>query len=457
MTVDLLRRVRTPLIAVTLLAGVPSVLALPTETTPPETQVRSRTVEVSIENGDMTVVVDGERIPADRLRKEPHGIVVLDAHGHPMEDVTIAVPGMAAKPMHIPGLHGNGQAEGNVMVFVGPDGEVQRLDGGLKDIKWNAAPPRAMLGIRMENAEKGVRVVDVLPGTPAAKAGLRTGDIILTSEKGILTTERLAEKLQSFKPGQTVGMWILRGDEKVELKVELVAWNPDLLGSPMEIEDDDLEFEFGDDLPMEIRGLIQRLLENGDGDGDMEIRIEVEHEEDGGHDGHDHHGEFEFHGDLHDHVMDALIPHLKAMHGEFEGRWPEIERELEARMESFSREWERHAENFAHEVESQFRSMHENGERFGRGVEEAMRRRAEEGEQFARRIGEALRRSEEQRRMLEERVARLEAMLERLTRDAGGRPPRDAAPPPQDRPAPPDRPRRRGGRGDAPATPTSDA
>jgi hypothetical protein len=452
MTVDLLRRVRTPLIAVALLAGVPSVLALATETTPPETQVRSRTVEVSIDNGDMTVVVDGERIPDDRLRKEPHGIVVLDAHGHPMEDVTIAVPGMAAKPMHIPGLHGNGQAEDNVKVFVGPDGQVQRLDGGLKDIKWNAAPPRAMLGIRMENAEKGVRVVDVLPGTPAAKAGLRTGDIILTSEKGILTTERLAEKLQSFKPGQTVGMWILRGDEKVELKVELVAWNPDLLGSPMEIEDEDLEFEFGDDLPMEIRGLIQRLLEHGDGDmGEMEIRIEVDHDDHDDvhwdHDDHDMLGDF----------MHALIPHLKAMHGGFEGRWPEIEHEVNERMESFAREWERHAEDFARQVESQFRSMHENGERLGRGIEDAMRRRAEEGEQFARRIGEALRRSEEQRRMLEERVARLEAMLERLTRDAGGRPPRDAAPPPQDRPAPPDRPRRRGGRGDAPATPTSDA
>jgi hypothetical protein len=331
------------------------------------------------------------------------------------------------------------------MVFVGPDGQVQRLEGGKKDVEWTAAPPRAMLGIRMEDSEWGVRVVEVLPGTPAAKAGLRNGDVILTAEDGILTTERLAAKLQSFKPGQTVGMLVLRGDEKIQLQVELAAWNPELLGSPMEIETEDIELEFGDDLPVEIRGLIQRLLEKGD--GEMEIRIEVDDEdEDDDHD--DHHGEHEFHGDLHGDFMNALIPHLKAMHGEFEGRWPEIERDINERMESFAREWERHAENFAREVESQFRSMHENGERFGRGVEDAMRRRAEEGEQFARRIGEALRRSEEQRRMLEERVARLEAMVERLTR-GGDRPQRDAAPP--------DRPRRRGGRGDAPATPTSDA
>ncbi len=444
MTTDRLHRVRTSLVAAALLAGVPSVLALGSEASPPEREVRSRTVEVSIENDDMRVVVDGERIPPDRLRREPHGIVVLDADGHPMEDVMIAVPGMAAGRMHIPGLHGDGQAERNVMVFVGPDGQVQRLDGGLKDIEWNATPPRVMLGIRMENAEKGVRVIDVLPGTPAAKAGLRSGDVILTADDGVLTTERLAAKLQGFKPGQTVGMWVLRGDEKVQLQVELAAWNPALAGSPMAIESEEMAFELGGDLPVEIRGLIQRLLTNRD--GEMEIRIEVDDDDDHhdrkdhwdheDHEDHGHHGEF-------DGIIDALMPHLDAMHREFEERWPHIEREIEHRMQDFARE-----------VESQFRSMHENGERFGRGVEDVLRRRAEEGEQFARRIGEALRRSEEQRRMLEERVARLEAMLERMTREAG-RPPREAAPP-EDPPAPPDRPRRRGGRGDG-AAPTSDA
>ena len=486
MPATILRRVRTPLIAAALLAGVPTVLALDAEPTPPETRSHSRTVEVRVENDDMTVIVDGKRVPADRLRREPDRIVVLDEQGRPMEDVRIAVPGMAARPMQIPGLHAPGlhrqpPAERNVMVFVGPEGTPQVVGGDADvDLQWTpAGPPRAMLGIRMENDPKGVRVTEVLPGTPAARAGLQPGDIILTGDGGVLTTERLAEKLRGFKPGQTVGMGVLRGDRKLDLRVELAAWNPDLLGPSGRMEAREIELDlhvggegdggddmvFGGDLPAELRELIAQAMRGiGDGfDGEMEIRIEVD-DDDHGHDDDDHHGADDHHrphdphfgagfpGDL----MDAVMPHLEEMHREFESRWPEIERELDHRLDDFARNWERRAESFARDIESQFRSMHEDGERFGRGVEDALRRRAEEGEQFARRIGEALRRSEEQRRVLEERVSRLEAMIERLVR-SGARPPRDAAPPPQDRPASPDRPRRRGGRGDAPATPTSDA
>ncbi len=449
MTATILRRVHTPLLAATLLAGVPIVPPLDAATTPPETETRSRTVEVTVENEEMTVIVDGRKVPADRLRREPHGVIVLDEDGRPMEDLQILMPGGPGKPLHIPGLHGSGRVEQHEWVVVGPDGQAQVL-GDDADLQWTPdAPPRAMLGIRMENAEKGVRVTEVLPGTPASKAGLKPGDIVLTSEKGVLTTDRLAEKIASFKPGQVVGMRVIRGDTVLDMKVELAAWDADLLDIERDAEEVEIDTDLDGDLPPEIRDLIRRAI--GLGGEEMEIRVEVERDADAHHGGHGA-------SDLHREMMDALLPHLEAMHREFGGHWEAVERELDHRMEDLARRWEAQVDSFAREVESQFREMHERGDRFGRGIEDAMRRRAEDGEQVARRIGEALRRSEEQRRMLEERVARLEAMIERLSRDRGGRPPRDAAPAPRDRPASPDRPRRRGDRGEGAATaPTSDA
>ncbi|MHC4934327.1 MAG: PDZ domain-containing protein, partial [Planctomycetota bacterium] len=49
----------------------------------------------------------------------------------------------------------------------------QRADSG------GFGPPRAILGISLARAEVGARIRSVLPGGPAAKAGLAVGDVIV--------------------------------------------------------------------------------------------------------------------------------------------------------------------------------------------------------------------------------------------------------------------------------------
>lgn len=69
---------------------------------------------------------------------------------------------------------------------------------------------------------KGVRFSDVRDGTPAAKAGLRAGDILIRFDgKEISNLYDFTYALQSHRPGDEVLVQVLRGDQTIEAKVLL--------------------------------------------------------------------------------------------------------------------------------------------------------------------------------------------------------------------------------------------
>lgn len=69
---------------------------------------------------------------------------------------------------------------------------------------------------------KGVRFADVREGTPAAKAGLRAGDILIRfDDKEIGNLYDFTYALQSHKPGDEVLVQVLRGSRTIEAKVLL--------------------------------------------------------------------------------------------------------------------------------------------------------------------------------------------------------------------------------------------
>ena len=69
---------------------------------------------------------------------------------------------------------------------------------------------------------KGVRFADVRDGTPAAKAGLRPGDILIRFDsKEISNLYDFTYALQSHKAGDEVLVQVLRGDQTIEAKVLL--------------------------------------------------------------------------------------------------------------------------------------------------------------------------------------------------------------------------------------------
>ena len=71
---------------------------------------------------------------------------------------------------------------------------------------------------------RGVRLAGVSPGSPAAEAGLREGDVIVAFD-GVEVTDLqgYSDLLYARKPGDTVAVTVLRGAERLTTKVTLRA------------------------------------------------------------------------------------------------------------------------------------------------------------------------------------------------------------------------------------------
>ena len=81
----------------------------------------------------------------------------------------------------------------------------------------------AFMGIATEDREEGGVVVKVVgEGTPAAKAGVKEGDVIVEMNGAkVEDREGFSASIKECKPGDKVQLKILRDDEEMEIEVEL--------------------------------------------------------------------------------------------------------------------------------------------------------------------------------------------------------------------------------------------
>jgi M6 family metalloprotease-like protein len=88
------------------------------------------------------------------------------------------------------------------------------------------AEQRAILGVQATPLEEsdGVRVTRVTTGLPAAKAGLKTGDVLLKLDDEALSAgATLSDLLAMREPGDRVRVTYRRGEETSEFEAELAA------------------------------------------------------------------------------------------------------------------------------------------------------------------------------------------------------------------------------------------
>lgn len=94
------------------------------------------------------------------------------------------------------------------------------------DVRFIAGgPPRAVLGIQVDprSDEKGVRVLGVSPGGPAAEAGLRDSDVIVALDgkptTGPDSDRALITQMRTVKPDQKVKVRVVRDGKNKDLTV----------------------------------------------------------------------------------------------------------------------------------------------------------------------------------------------------------------------------------------------
>ncbi len=81
-------------------------------------------------------------------------------------------------------------------------------------------PPRAWLGLFSQGGAGGLQVVAVIPGSPAARAGVREGDLLIGLAVVRLTSRReFYTELWKHRPGEPVLLSLLRGGTPKAIEV----------------------------------------------------------------------------------------------------------------------------------------------------------------------------------------------------------------------------------------------
>jgi hypothetical protein len=83
---------------------------------------------------------------------------------------------------------------------------------------------RGALGVMLTTSRDEVSVAEVIPGSPADLAGLRTGDEIhFVGDQRIRTTQALTDTIRGIKPGTQVDLLIRRNGRRQVVEAKLAA------------------------------------------------------------------------------------------------------------------------------------------------------------------------------------------------------------------------------------------
>ena len=102
------------------------------------------------------------------------------------------------------------------------DLELVRVPGGYMGIRYAGIDGDEQREWSLPPGE-GVRVQDVLKGSPADRGGVREGDILLSIEDRSIHEGNIAERLQQIGAGESVELRLLRRGRPVRLRVTLGA------------------------------------------------------------------------------------------------------------------------------------------------------------------------------------------------------------------------------------------
>jgi serine protease Do len=147
---------------------------------------------------------DGRRFPAALVgRDEPNDVALLKIDGHDLQVASWSDE--------------DAVAVGSWLATVGLDDTPLAI--GVVSAPMHAVPkPRPVLGVMLDDSERGARVGRVLPGSPAAEAGLRTGDVIFRlNDQQLESRDALIDAIGRRGVGDRVVLSVMRDDQSLSI------------------------------------------------------------------------------------------------------------------------------------------------------------------------------------------------------------------------------------------------
>jgi S1-C subfamily serine protease len=102
-----------------------------------------------------------------------------------------------------------------------------RVDRGYLGVSYALVTPRAAVQLGLSPQQTGALVQQVAPGSPAAQAGLRAGDLVTSLNGQPLDADHpLLSLLAKTKPGDKVTLTVISGGQTKMVTVTLAAPPP---------------------------------------------------------------------------------------------------------------------------------------------------------------------------------------------------------------------------------------
>ncbi len=186
---------------------------------------------VTNNNGNISVKVNGDKLPADRWREKDGKLEILNKEGE--VEASTDMPSMDNGGIK---LRWGGQGRG----WQQDMDNVRRRMNEMVVPQVPAVPavpsaprPPVMLGINMSVVDEGVQVDRVIDDLPAHKAGVREGDIITkVGDRAVEDTGDVVAALRDRKPGEKLDIVVLRDGKQRTLTADLVAYDAESIEVP---------------------------------------------------------------------------------------------------------------------------------------------------------------------------------------------------------------------------------